>query len=111
MEIENSFGCIDTAQTNVKIGAFSAYVLNTFTPTGDRKNDIFNIYNEEIAENELSIFDRWGRCIFKSLNQGWNGIVQKYGSKCAQGIYIYHFVVKDIFDQSHEFIGDVSLIE
>lgn len=111
LEIENSFGCIDTAQINVKIGAFSAYIPNTFTPTGDTKNDIFKIYGEEILEYELSIFDRWGRCIFYSLNQGWNGIDQKYGNKCAQGVYIYHFVVKDIFDQSHEFIGDISLIE
>ena len=49
--------------------------------------------------------------VYNSINQGWNGINQTTNSQCKQGVYVYHFKVLDIFNQTHEFSGDVTLME
>ena len=111
LEVENLIGCTDTASKVINVGAFNAYIPNTFTPTADTKNDVFSISGEGIVEFELSIYNRWGKDVFKSVNEGWNGLDQNNNQPSIQGVYIYQFIVKDIFDQYHEFIGDVTLME
>ena len=111
LEIENELGCTDTANTIIRIGKFSSHIPNTFTPTLDTKNEFFSIYGEGILEFELSIYNRWGKRVYNSINQGWSGINQTTNSQCRKGVYVYHFKVLDIFNQTHEFSGDVTLME
>ena len=46
-----------------------------FTPNGDGFNDVWKIYDPKNEAKSISIFDRYGKLIYYSLNvdNGWNG--------------------------------------
>ena len=59
---------------------------------------------------DLSIFDRWGVCIFKETNTtlGWDG---KYkGQLCQQGIYVYQVNIKAMSGENTTKTGHVTLL-
>ncbi len=66
--------------------------FNLITPNGDDKNDKWSIKNLHLyPENELMIFDRWGRKIFSRNNYNnsdlWSADDQQ------DGVYFYKFMV------------------
>ena len=66
--------------------------FNLITPNGDDKNDKWSIKNLHLyPENELMIFDRWGRKIFSRNNYNnsdlWSADDQQ------DGVYFYKFLV------------------
>ena len=94
VEGTGSNGCKDTAsiQVNVDfIGDEGKYLVpNAFSPNGDGLNDCFGVPYWGIMENfELTIYNRWGNCIYSSKNQFacWDG---KYMGEPQQvGNYVY----------------------
>ena len=50
-------------------------VPNVFTPNGDGKNDYFLVSGVGLKSYSASIFDRWGRKVFESVDvkQSWDG--------------------------------------
>ncbi len=68
-------------------------VPNGFSPNGDGKYDVFNIYGcSNITNNKLSVFNKFGRLVYKKSNyqNDWNG-VDNNGSKLPDGTYYVVF--------------------
>src|SRR6185436_14316027 len=65
--VSSQFQCFDTLVRKIKIeGAFSIYIPNCFTPNGDGKNDLFQVYGFEVDQFSMNIFNRWGELVFHS---------------------------------------------
>lgn len=64
------------------------FIPNVITPNGDGKNDFFVISNLELYhQNELQIFDRSGRSVYRKKNyvNEWNA------QGLPKAVYFYHF--------------------
>ena len=67
---------------------------NVFTPNGDGVNDHWSIiihdYGIAIMDLEATVYDRWGKEIFKTTNihQVWNGN-NHIGKACEEGTYFF----------------------
>jgi len=81
----SSFDTINVVTTCIS----TLFVPNSFTPNGDRQNDLFGPVGENIYEFEFYIFDRWGEQVFYSsdINNKWDGT---YNGKPAQmDVYVW----------------------
>ncbi|GAB4409951.1 MAG: hypothetical protein OHK0039_13970 [Bacteroidia bacterium] len=65
------------------------FVPNAFTPNNDGDNDVFYIYAPNIAQAELSIYNRWGQLLYRSfdLQAGWDGSYK--GRGVPEGVYVF----------------------
>lgn len=82
-------GCKASKALPVKV-LHQLYVPSSFTPNNDGKNDVFRIPpGASVSLREFSVFDRWGKVVFKTTNiaKGWNGTYQ--GESLDTGTYIY----------------------
>jgi gliding motility-associated-like protein len=111
LAVSNNFGCADTTTACIKIvPSFAFYVPSSFTPNGDGTNDVFMGGGTNIADFEMTIFDRWGNKIFASNSEhdGWDG---KFGgSLVQQDIYIYKIKIRDSQSMLHEYLGNITLL-
>jgi gliding motility-associated-like protein len=67
------------------------FIPNAFTPNNDGLNDVFKILsNCNITLFDLSIYNRWGECVFKSFNEnvGWDGTYQS--QPCPPSVFVYY---------------------
>ncbi len=107
----NTYGCRNTDVVCITITKeWDIFIPNAFTPNGDISNDYFIPKGYGIAQIDLSIFDRWGVCIFKETNTtlGWDG---KYkGQLCQQGIYVYQVNIKAMSGENTTKTGHVTLL-
>ena len=88
------------------------YIPNSFTPQGDKINDIFLPKGIGIKDYELKIYSRWGEHFFTSndLNIGWDGTLDRKDRIAQLGVYVYLINVTDIFGEKHTYRGQVYLI-
>jgi gliding motility-associated-like protein len=108
--VYSTHGCKDTAVLNVYVRPeFTFYIPSAFSPNADLTNDVFYGYGTFIKEYDLTILNRWGQMLFRSLdvNQGWDGFYQ--GNKAQEDVYVYKVNIIDINGEKHEFIGKVTL--
>ena len=65
------------------------FVPNSFTPNGDRQNDLFGPVGVNIYEFEFYIFDRWGEQVFYSsdINNKWDGTYN--GKPVQMDVYVW----------------------
>ncbi|WP_167855050.1 gliding motility-associated C-terminal domain-containing protein [Hymenobacter wooponensis] len=66
-------------------------ISNIFTPNGDHHNDTFRIPKLELyPENELTVFNRYGKQVFhqKNYTGNWSG------SDLTNGVYYYQLFLK-----------------
>lgn len=105
---EDQHGCY--AYDNVTVTVIPGdhlFFYSAFTPNGDGENDVFYIGNvEKFPDNNLKIYNRYGKLIFSATNytNTWDG---KYlGSDVPTGTYFY------IFDDGKEkkYNGSVTII-
>jgi gliding motility-associated-like protein/uncharacterized repeat protein (TIGR01451 family) len=95
---------MDGYQTNIALvtinaNFFKLSIANTFTPNGDGINDYFNIVGlNQYAENDLTIFNRWGSEIYRKQNyeNNWSG------EGLGEGTYFYLLKVKRKGSQQFE---------
>ncbi|MES2590740.1 MAG: gliding motility-associated C-terminal domain-containing protein [Bacteroidota bacterium] len=109
-------GCIDSISLPVVIkDIVTKYVPNTFSPNKNGLNDVFNIQAYGISPDnfELSIFDRWGRTIFKTndINVGWNGSMNNVGELVPVDTYVYHINYKEVTGKKKSMYGHISLLK
>ncbi|MBK9673365.1 MAG: gliding motility-associated C-terminal domain-containing protein, partial [Bacteroidetes bacterium] len=112
LSIENNYGCSDTAYGEVVIlGEFTYYVPNSFSPNNDGINDSFGGSGIGIVSEELSIYDRWGILVYyeKGNKPNWDGKNQSDKKEVQEDVYIYEIDVKDIFNKSHNYSGQLTL--
>jgi len=92
LQVDNNKGCItgDTVLVDEVKCACTLYVPNAFTPNGDVRNESFRpVYDCDISDYEMKIYNRWGELIFISRNpsESWNG--RWKNAPAVEGIYVY----------------------
>ncbi|MFL5763172.1 MAG: gliding motility-associated C-terminal domain-containing protein [Bacteroidia bacterium] len=65
---------------------------NVFSPNNDGQNDHIDFSDYNLAEQIVTIYDRWGLKVFESSqnNTSWDGNDLK-GNPCTEGVYYYVF--------------------
>ena len=104
-------GCIDSISNYVEIKPISEiYIPNAFTPNGDTKNDIFQVYTHNVKEMQVQIYDRWGLKIIEwnDVKGGWDGKIN--GNPAQSDTYVYRVATLDVNEKSEVRIGHVSLV-
>lgn len=74
--ISNDLGCRDTFSLNICVkNVARLFVPNAFSPNGDERNDLLQIYSIGISDVHWRIYNRYGALIFESfeLTSGWDG--------------------------------------
>lgn len=66
------------------------YFPSAFTPNQDGLNDTYSPTGYSITEYHISIYNRWGQCVFKSdeVGRDWDGTFQ--GIPAPEGVYAFH---------------------
>ena len=77
---------------------------------GEKMDDLFELYHENIIDFELNIFNRWGQLVFFSSNPDsfWDGKINNTIAK--EGVYFYKYKVKGISEKKISGHGFVTLI-
>lgn len=123
------YGCDTTVSTNITVLPVKLKIPNVFTPNGDGINDYFIIENDPSAagnnENEetrgfeydsynplndyyittkLTVFNRWGRIVYKSndYKNDWDG------GNLPDGNYFYVIECVGEYD-NHRYQGSVTI--
>lgn len=73
--------CMDTAWAYILVESeFILYAPNSFSPNGDPKNDVWQVFVDGIRSESynLEIYNRWGELIWKSeqADEAWDGRYQ-----------------------------------
>jgi len=108
----DSNGCIDSTKLGVRIlEEVYLYVPNTFTPDGDRFNNVFSIEAIGLIKFNIKIFNRWGEIIFESFDDKfeWDGAVTDT-RKTQDGIYTYVITYSTPYDISLTKVGHVNIL-
>lgn len=104
-------GCIDSIAKWVEIKPTSeVYIPNAFTPNGDTKNDVFQVYTYNVKDMSVQIYDRWGLKIIEwnDVRGGWDGKVN--GNPAQSDTYVYRVSTTDVNEKREIHIGHVSLV-
>jgi gliding motility-associated-like protein len=110
----NEFGCNDTTQHTVRVNLQpSLYIPNAFSPGDDKVNDVFLPVGNGISDFSMSIFDRWGKEIFKtdSMDNGWDGRINGSQEMVTEGTYVYKIYLKDALQVNRSYVGSVFVIK
>ena len=113
----SSLGCVDSSMVTIDYQESEVYYIpNSFTPDGDKFNQVFlPIFTAGIDPYNyiMEIYNRWGEVIFETHNMeyGWDGSYGLEGNDCPAGSYTYRIVIKlpDI-DERKIIAGHVNLI-
>ena len=115
--IENLNGCEDSICKLIQVyDCPKLDVPNVFTPgaegAGDGVNDEFFFPNVAIIEFECTVYDRWGKEVFKftDINQKWDGTNSSNGKPCSDGVYFYVYSGDSSNGTHYEGQGDLHLI-
>lgn len=95
---EDIYGCPHEDSVVVRISPERdglIFVPNSFTPNQDGYNDVFAVVGAEEREFALTLFDRWGRELYRTTDpyQGWDGT--NSGSPVPPGAYVYTVTYRD----------------
>lgn len=104
LNVTNSIGCTDQQNFIVTAPAYF-FIPSAFTPNYDGINDGFTLIGENVAEFEITIFNRWGEQVFYSTDpkNAWMGDYNGNGSYFVpNGIYSYQMRIKG-FDKEAEY--------
>ena len=104
-------GCIDSVTRFIEIRpSAEVYIPNAFTPNGDTKNDVFQVYTHNVTNVEVQIYDRWGLKIveWNDVKGGWDGKVN--GNPAQSDTYVYRVSTVDVNEKKEIHIGHVSLV-
>lgn len=101
--------CLDSASVEIIVTESQIYAPPVFTPNGDGKNDEFRVAYQSIVAFDATIYNRWGRVLFRWDNpqRGWDGTV--HGKSVAQGTYFYVIKAKGSDGKEYELKGYFTL--
>lgn len=104
--------CVDSTSLTVKVEIPSFIdVPNVFTPNGDGFNDNFTIKQQGLDVLEVTIFNRWGKQVYKwtTVDGKWDG-KGKNGSLEADGVYFWVLYAKGLDKVEYNQKGTITLI-
>lgn len=87
-KVTNSYGCVhDTTKLITVVDNYAFYVPNSFTPNNDGVNDLFQPRVADVLKYHLAVYNRYGECIFQSVDpdESWDGTHNE--QKCPSGTY------------------------
>ena len=90
------------------------FIPNIFTPNGDGRNDIFEIFVRDDARVTMTIFNRFGAKVYYNgdlqPNTGWDGT--QSGDDVTEGTYVYLIDIDFVDDQFEDELlsGSITLI-
>ncbi len=108
--------CTDTIKREIIIHeGFAYYIPNSFAPSSTLANNtVFNGQGVGLSSDnfELAIYDRSGKQLFYTTNpyKGWNGKAEGKDKLCEGGVYVYKFMVKELNNIEHKYVGTVTLL-
>ncbi len=106
--------CAEPASITIVVNPAEPELItpNAFSPNNDGVNDVFRaVYAYEIPENlSMRIYDRWGVCVFESidLNYGWDGTFKGFDSEI--GVYAYTISYNFTGKNTKFLSGNVTLV-
>ena len=115
LTVTDSNGCTSSffapGLIKVKEPVFSIYIPNAFTPDNDGINDFFAPQGVTLNSFEMEIFNRWGEKIHytNDIEKPWDG--KSNNEIIQEGVYVYKILAKDLKDQNHYYVGNVTLIK
>jgi gliding motility-associated-like protein len=86
------------------------YIPNAFSPNGDGRNDLFQVYNTCPIEGfQIEIYNRWGGLVYQSddIQSGWDG--RQNGQAAAAGVYVYAVTIQENGEEK-TISGEVLLV-
>ena len=107
----NDIGCKDTVTKVITIHEeYWVYIPNTFTPDGNIYNNTFEISTVNIAEIEVSIYNRWGQMVFytNKLRDSWDGTYNDF--PCQDGTYTYKVKYRTTSDIEETLVGHINIL-
>ncbi|MAZ37416.1 MAG: hypothetical protein CL842_08200 [Crocinitomicaceae bacterium] len=118
----NAYGCRDimeypsivvvSKESSISANKEDIIFPNSFTPNGDGKNDVFEMYTGDIYNLNVTIYNRWGQIIFEEQNSSevvWNG-TDIAGNKLEQGQYVVHYSYENKFGEPITKTSSVNLL-
>ena len=109
-------GCTDTVVHYIEVnGSYTFYAPNAFTPNDDYTNSTFlpkgTGWNADMYE--LMVFDRWGNLCYETrdMNKGWDGKANNGSAIAQEDVYVWKVALTDIFNNSHDYIGSVTIVK
>ena len=118
--VVSQFGCVDSIKHVLETKDFTFYIPNAFTPNGDGKNEYFFGKGIGITQYEMWIFDRWGNLIFYCNVNGlpqsqpcwWDGTVKGgSGTIVQQDVYVWKVHFTNVFSNTYNYIGTVTVVK
>lgn len=67
------------------------FIPTAFSPNGDGRNDVFSVFGRNITDVQIEVWDRWGRLVFVSPEEGspaWDGR-DRSNARARSGQYTY----------------------
>jgi gliding motility-associated-like protein len=98
--VGNNHNCSDTICQDITVIPAEVVPPNVITPNGDGTNDLLVFsYLDYYKNNNLQVYDRWGKMIFEKdgYANDWNA------SKYTDGTYYYVLTLKDTGKTYHGF--------
>jgi gliding motility-associated-like protein len=111
LRVENGYGCTDSISKSLRIDpVFEVFIPNSITPNADGINDEFMVDGYGIKEQEMYIYDKWGKLLYEGFNldDTWDGYVNGRMDKTA--VYVYVVKIVDLYDVKHDYKGSVTVI-
>ncbi len=112
----NIYGCerYDTVKINVISAVCDVpyiFVPNSFTPNGDRENDVLLVRSTVTTEIYFAVYNRWGEKVFETydLNSGWDGTYKN--EPLPPDSYGYYLRAKCFGGKEYSKKGNVTLLK
>jgi gliding motility-associated-like protein len=118
VSLTDTFGCVayDTLRITVDVCESYIQVPQAFSPNADGVNDHFTLFEKNISQYEIRIYNRWGELVYNSrdlselndLSKGWDGTYK--GQPQNTGTFVYYLTATDIAGKKFEKKGNLTLI-
>lgn len=117
VKILDDNGCSLDTLILIPSGACPVYIPNVFTPNGDGKNDVFQVFasGQDFKVRNYQVFGRWGNLIYEangfqpgSGDYWWDGTHK--GHAPEPGVYSYRIVLEARDNSIHSYYGVITLI-
>ena len=117
-EVLDDKGCAGADEMMVFVERLGLYVPNIFSPNGDGKNDLLQLFvSSQVAKiNQFVLYDRWGNEIvghYDITPSGqpliiWDGVFR--GEEMSPQVFVYHLRVTYKDGVVEELSGDITLV-